>query len=144
MGMLAQMVLAKTNAAVLLKSLDAAMLRTRVIANNIANVNTPGYRRMTVSFEEHLRAALDRTALKGAQTDSRHLPLGRLDISKVNPVVERPVDPSLPSGVNNVDIDAEMARLAEAQLMYNYGVKFTKNIYTKLNSAAQARSMPTQ
>ncbi|MBD3344703.1 MAG: flagellar basal body rod protein FlgB [Chitinivibrionales bacterium] len=126
------------------KSLDAGMLRARVIANNIANATTPGFKRLEVSFEEHLREALDKTRLKGTQTKSKHLAIGRKDISRVNPLVERPVDPTLSSGVNNVDIDSEMAKLAENQILYNFGIRFTKGALKKLSAAVQARSLQIQ
>ena len=43
-----------------------------------------------------------------------------------------------------MDIDTEMAKLAENQLMYNYGIRFMKNGFAKLNSAIQAKSVPIQ
>lgn len=127
-----------------LKSLDAGMLRSRVIANNIANVNTPGFKRLEVSFEEHLSKALDKTRLKGTTTNSKHFAIGRKDISKINPIVERPVDPTLPSGVNNVDIDTEMAKLAENQILYNFGIRFARGALRKLDAAAKAQSVTMQ
>jgi flagellar basal-body rod protein FlgB len=120
------------------------MLGSRVIANNIANVNTPGYRRVEVSFEKELRDALDKTKLQGSRTDEKHLRLGRGDMDDIKPAAYKPVDPTLPSGVNNVDIDSEMAKLAETQIMYNYGIKFGQNVFRKLNSAIQGRSTPIQ
>ncbi len=127
-----------------LKSLDASMLRSRVIANNIANVNTPGFQRVEVSFEKELRQALDGTRLKGATTSEKHLPIGRKDISRVNPTAYKPIDATMPSGVNNVDIDTEMAKLAENQIMFNYGMRFLRGAYTKMNAAIQAKSLPIQ
>ena len=142
--MFSEMIFGKTNLPVIKNSLDAAMLRSRTVANNIANVNTPGYRRVEVSFEKELREALDRTKLKGARTDGRHLKLGRLDLSDVNGTAYKPVDPTLPSGVNNVDIDTEMAKLAEAQIQYNYGIKFGQGVFKKINAAIKAQSLPIQ
>lgn len=137
-----EMLFNKTNLPVMGSTLDAAMLRTRVIANNIANVNTPGYRRVEVSFEKELKNALDKTRLKGYADNEKHLKLGRLDLSDVGPKAYKPVDPTLPSGVNNVDIDMEMAKLAETQITYNYAIKFGQGIFKKLNSAIQGRSLP--
>jgi flagellar basal-body rod protein FlgB len=139
--MLGETMFDQTPIPVLLKSLDAGMLRSRTIANNIANVNTPGYQRVEVTFEDELRKALDTTKLKGTRTNEKHLPLGKLDFSELNPKVEKPVDPTLPSGVNNVDIDSEMAKLAENQLLFNFSAKFLKGTYTKLNAAIQAKSI---
>ena len=141
--MLGETIFDKSSIPLLVKSLDASMLRSRTIANNIANVNTPGYQRVEVTFEDELRKALDTTKLKGTRTNEKHLPLGRLDLSRLNPKVEKPIDPTLPSGVNNVDIDSEMAKLAENQLLYNFSAKFLKGKYTKLNAAIQARSIQT-
>lgn len=139
--MLADMLFNKTNLPLISKSLDTAMLRNRVIANNIANVTTPGYRRVEVSFEGQLRDAIDRSRLKGAQTDENHIAMGRLDLSNVNAEAFHPYDPTLPSGVNNVDIDSEMSKLAENQIAFNYGVKYSQGIFKKMNAAIQGRSI---
>jgi flagellar basal-body rod protein FlgB len=121
------------------KSLDAQMLRTHAIANNIANVNTPGFKRTEVKFEDELRRAMSSSKLKGASTNENHMKIGKGNVSKVNPEAYKPNDPTLPSGVNNVDIDSEMAKLAEAQIMYNYGVKFVG--LKKLNAAIQGKPL---
>ncbi len=140
--MFSELLFNKTDLPVVTRSLDAAMLRSRAIANNIANVNTPGFRRTEVSFENELRQALDQTSLQGTQTDTRHLTLGRADVSGVAPKAYLPDDPTQPSGINNVDIDNEMAKLAETQIQYNYGIKFGQEIFKKLNAAIQEKSMP--
>jgi len=139
--MINEIVNKKTNIAMMLKSLDAGMLRARTIANNVANVTTPGYKRVEVSFEDELRKALDRTRLKGFKTDSKHLDIGRKDMDRITPRAYRPNDPTLPSGVNNVDIDMEMAKLAENQLRYNLSLKFLRGAYSKLNAAVEAKSI---
>ncbi len=126
-----------------LKSLDANMLRARVIANNIANISTPEFKRVEVKFEDELRRALDRTKLRGTTTNSKHLAMGRKSLSELKPRAYKPVDATLPSGVNNVDIDSEMAKLAESQLMYNLGLKFVKGGFSKLNAAVKGRSLNT-
>lgn len=142
--MIGKAILDRTNRTTLLKSLDAATLRNRVIANNIANTNTPGYQRVEVRFEEELRHALERTRLKGSRTDGRHLAIGRKDISRVDAQAYRPIDHTLPSGVNNVDIDNEMAKLAENQILYNFSIKALQGTYRKMNAAIQAKPLPVQ
>jgi flagellar basal-body rod protein FlgB len=139
--MLGETLFDRSSIPLLVKSLDASMLRSRTIANNIANVNTPGYQRVEVSFEDELRKALDQGKLRGMQTNSKHLPLGKMDISGLSPKVLKPADPTLPSGVNNVDIDMEMAKLAENQIMYDFSAKFLKGKYNKLNAAIQAKDV---
>lgn len=142
--MFGKLITNKTNLPVLYKAMDAATLRNKVIANNIANVTTAGYKRVEVSFEEELRNALDRTRLKGTKTKDNHIDLGRKDLSSVNAVAYHPYDPTLPSGVNNVDIDMEMAKLAENQITYNYAIKFGQGVFKKLNAAIQGRTIPLQ
>ena len=139
--MLDQILFNKTGLPLVSRTMDAAMLRSRVIANNIANVTTPGYRRVEVSFEDELRTALDRTRLQGTKTDEGHLDLGRKNLSEVNAEAYHPYDPTQPSGVNNVDIDMEMAKLAETQIQYNYAVKFGQGLFRKLNAAIQGKSI---
>ncbi len=140
--MLSDILFGKSALKPVLKSLDASMLRSRTIANNIANVNTPGYRRVEVGFEKELRRALSATRLKGRETSSGHLPVGKKSLSQIAPKAYKPSDPTLPSGVNNVDIDTEMAKLAEMQVMYSLGMRFARGAYTKMNAAIQAKPLP--
>lgn len=97
--------LADATTAALAKTLDGAAARHRALAENIANVDTPGFQRSDVSFENQLQAAL-----KDAQAD----PVTTLErIRSVRPSVRR--DATSPARVdgNNVDIDREMARIAQ-------------------------------
>jgi flagellar basal-body rod protein FlgB len=86
------------------KLLDVASLRHRVIANNVANVNTPGYHRMDVDFEDTFVQALsggrEAAALK---TQPR--------------LVQATGDAERADG-NNVDVDTEMGRLEKNTLLY--------------------------
>ncbi len=139
--MIQQILANKTNASVLMKSLRAGDIRNKVIGNNIANVTTPEFKRSEVRFEDELRSAINSTRLKGARTSGKHMALGRKNVTDVSPTVYKPNDPTLPSGVNNVDIDMEMAKLTENQIVYSMGLRFMKGIYSKLNAAVAGRSM---
>ncbi len=123
------------------KSLDAQMARNSVIANNIANVNTPGFRREEVSFEDTLQKALSKRSLNGTKTNAKPLSLGSKKLSALSHKVSHPNDPTLPSGVNNVDIDKEMADLAENQIRFKYGVKMMGLHYQVLNAAIKGKSI---
>ncbi|MDD5674148.1 MAG: flagellar basal body rod protein FlgB [Chitinivibrionales bacterium] len=142
--MLGDLLFSKTAIPAVMKSLDAAMMRTRVISNNVANITTPGYQRQEVSFEDEMRKALDTMQLKGARTQAGHLPLGRRDIESVNAEVQKPNDPVMAGGVNNVDIDEEMAKLAESQVMYNFGIRFARDRLRILNAAIRAQDTQIQ
>jgi len=67
---------------VLEKSLDAALLRNEAISQNIANVDTPGYKRKTVAFEEYLNDA--RAKIKGIRTRPEHIPVGARDVMDID------------------------------------------------------------
>ena len=60
----------------LAKSLDVAALRQKVVAQNIANLNTPGYKRSYVVFSEELARARERLSLR--LTEPRHIPGGEI------------------------------------------------------------------
>ena len=104
------------------RGLAAANLRQEVISNNIANVNTPKFKRSDVIFESLLAKELglddDKKKLKMVRTRDRHLPRGPLDSRAVARIQ---LDDSTTMRVddNNVDIDAEMASLAKNQIYYN-------------------------
>ena len=90
------------------RALDGFALRQKAIANNIANVETPGFHRTEVTFEADLQAALDTRG-----TDSANKMLHELQ-----PTMQ--IDghsPERPGG-NNVNIDKEMADLAKNTLSY--------------------------
>ena len=85
--------------------LGAAGLRHRVIAQNIANVNTPGYRRLEVTFEEDLARALqtpgcDRPAREPAapRCDALHAAAPPHDVKNETGMVK------LPSGAQSVGL----------------------------------------
>ncbi len=94
---------------VLAKSLDAAGARHKVIADNIANVETPGFTRSKVSFDEQLKSAL-----ASGDDDST-----KDRVSEMEPEVE--LDEASPRGPNgnNVNIDIEMAELNKNNLQYD-------------------------
>ena len=119
------------------KSLDASALRSRVIAQNLANVDTPGYQRKEVSFEEKLRKALE-AKVAADLTNPTHIPTGKgVDLSKVQPEVFEPKDQTLPGEINNVDVDMEAAKMAENQILYNFGIRFAG--FDKFNAAITGR-----
>jgi flagellar basal-body rod protein FlgB len=105
------------------KALDATAIRGRAVSDNIANAATPGYERKEVSFEEQVRAALAKK-VQGETTSDAHFEIGRIPaVQKVAAEVYRPFDPTQPGEVNNVDIDLEMAKMAENQIEYNFLIR---------------------
>ncbi len=120
------------------KSLDASALRSRVTAQNLANVDTPGSQRMEVSFEDQLRDALKKK-LPGDLTQDGHMPCGTgVDLTEVVHKVFEAKDQTLPGEINNVDVDIEAAKMAENQILYNYAIKFAG--FDKFMSAIAGRA----
>jgi len=120
------------------KSLDASVLRGKAIAQNLANIETPGYKRKEVDFEDQLKNAL-KAKLAAETTQAGHQPAGKgLDLSKVVPQVFEPDEPTLPGEINNVDIDLEGAKMAENQIYYMFLTKFVG--FDKLTSAIRGQS----
>jgi flagellar basal-body rod protein FlgB len=129
-------ILDKTSIPVASKGLDAYTHRGRAIANNIANVSTPGYRRIEVSFEEQLREALNKELnLAGTRTHGNHMFLGRKELEHVKSEGYRVDDPTTPGEINNVDIDIEMAKLAENEIAFSFATAFIKDRHGAIGEA---------
>lgn len=106
------------NLKLLEKGLDASSLRQRVLADNIANVDTPGFKRSDVDFQKVLAGAMNDSSqpLALKQTLPGHLP--GVNDSSQNAVV-KDANTSLRNDGNNVDIDQEMTNIAKNELYYN-------------------------
>jgi flagellar basal-body rod protein FlgB len=116
------------------KALDAAWLRNEAISQNIANVDTPGYKRVSVSFEEHLESASQRNGFKGNTTSSRHVQIGRnSDRAKIRVTRDNTTLSTRLDG-NNVDIETEMASLAKNDIRYNALVQGISSSYQRIKS----------
>lgn len=116
-----------TNASVqrLEGALHAASLRQQVLANNIANVDTPYFKRSDVTFEKLLSQAIgpgSGKSLTGRLTDTRHIPIGASALP-VKPRIVTEGKTAINNNRNNVDIDKEMALVAENQMRYNLYVQ---------------------
>src|ERR1051325_11235246 len=109
---------------VLERALGASGMAQEAIAHNLANVETPGFKRSEVLFQDRLAAALAaqenaRGSLKGARTNDRHLPIGEPSpLEAVEPEVVVRAETSLRPDGNNVDLDAEMVKLSENEMLY--------------------------
>jgi len=118
------------NTYILEKSLDATWKRNEVISNNIANVDTPNFKRSNVSFEGELNKALDSNAFDLSTTDKRHISLKNSDISIKVDQDHASLQYRLDG--NNVDIESEMADMAKNSVRYNTLVQKVSGEYKKL------------
>ena len=95
------------------KGLDMSSLRQRTTSSNIANANTPNYKVNKVEFEEFLKEAGDKLALK--TTHERHIGPKK----DVEAVVKKRESTTFNENGNNVDIDYEMTELAANEIYYS-------------------------
>ena len=100
---------------VLDKAADASWMRQEAISNNIANVNTPGYKRQDVAFEDSLQEAISNSRYRS--TDEKVANLSKADL-RIRSYTDSSGFSYRLDG-NNVDIDFEMADLAKNQIYYN-------------------------
>lgn len=98
--------------------LDATELRGKAIANNIANINTPNYKRKYVTFEETLTGKLDKDAKIELKTD---------DFS------------SMREDGNNVDLENEKVNQAATTLEYNALVSLANTKISMTKSVISGR-----
>lgn len=101
------------------KSLDYLWIKNEVISNNIANVNTPGYKRYNVRFSDYLSTERSKFSIGSYLKDSKFLPIGKDRKYIVAPQVIRENNTSMRKDGNNVDIDVENAELAKNSINYN-------------------------
>ena len=120
------------------RAMTAANIRQEIIANNIANVNTPNFRKSTIEFEELLAREIygeeDDRKLKLERTHDKHLPFVPLEF-RAEPTINQDNSTIMRVDDNNVDIDIEMATLAKNQIYYNALVTEFGGHVSKLKAA---------
>jgi flagellar basal-body rod protein FlgB len=105
--------------------LDVDVARYRLITNNLANVETPGYRTRDLDFRAELRrAALPEANAAGGLIYASFAPVAR----PVRGLLERPDG-------NNVSLERESLLLAETQMRYNLGVQLLKDEFHMISQA---------
>ncbi len=119
---------------VLQTALDYASVRQDTLANNIANINTPGFHRKEASFSSVLAAAnpVDMTVPLAAERDNAaHMAFP--DDAKSGVVgIDTPNDGAMRLDGNNVDMDVEMGRLAKNQIYFQGLTQLMAGQFTSL------------
>jgi flagellar basal-body rod protein FlgB len=100
--------------------LDLAAFRQKLIASNLANVDTPGYRTRDINFEGEMRRAEDRL-WPDAPTPR---------VFEVPGLIERPDG-------NNVNLERESLLLARTQLQFRLGVELLRQEFQRISSAVK-------
>ena len=102
------------------RALSGSALRQQAIAQNIANVNTPGYRRQDVDFQSALHAAWDQ---------------GEQSVESVTPAAETDMSSVMRADGSSVDIDTEAAEQAKNGLTYEAVSQIMKTRISIIKSA---------
>jgi len=107
--------------------LDFRAERHKVIASNIANIDTPNYRSKDIVFKEELKNIMgDGEGVTMTRTRKNHLS----DLS----ISGNKSDFEVVESEERVDLDGEMAKMAENNLMYNLTVEFLSRKFRGLNT----------
>lgn len=109
---------------------DAAWQRNEAISNNIANVDTPGYKRQDVAFESVLQQALGNNRYESMDDKVANVNLSRL---RGRAYVDY-ANYSYRLDGNNVDIENENVMLAENQLKYQGLISSINQEFTNLKT----------
>ena len=120
--------------ALLSRSLDFRARRNNVLASNIANLETPGYKAKDLVFESALGKAMRANEPGPLEvTDPRHLD-GRniLPLSEVKPEIIRTGNPVGNLDENSVDLEREMVKLGENQVVYQALTQMVSHKFAQL------------
>jgi flagellar basal-body rod protein FlgB len=99
--------------------LDLTSQRQGLIASNISNIDTPGFRTRDLNFKQEISKLIDAPA-----TTPNPMPM------EVRGLMERPDG-------NNVNLDREGLMLAQTQLQFKMGVDLIKNEFHRLSEAIE-------
>ena len=114
------------------KAADASWMRENVITNNIANIDTPGYKRQDVDFESVLQKALGKTKYSSLDKKVRELnqDLGKLTTTSYTDAANY----SYRLDRNNVDENTENAELASNALRYQHLTTAITNSFSRMQT----------
>ncbi|MGN0161728.1 MAG: flagellar basal body rod protein FlgB [Lachnospiraceae bacterium] len=117
---------------VLNKAADASYYRNELISNNIANADTPGYKRKDVEFETHLNRAIESA---GKEKDSLSKKIHNMDLDsvKMNTYIDE-AGYSYRIDDNNVDMATEQTELAANQIVYNTLIDSMTNEFSRIKT----------
>ena len=117
---------------VLKSAADASWLREEVLTNNIANVDTPNYKRQDVEFTTYLKSALEQAGTP-ASTLTQKVNEANLSGITTRTYTENTTLSYRMDG-NNVDLSTENAELAAEQINYNALIDSMNNEFTRMKA----------
>lgn len=119
------------------KGLNAYAKRADEIANNIANINTPNYKRKDVQFESFLEDALNDTngRVSGYMTNSKHIAINSVStLDEVQSISITEKSTAMRNDGNNIDIEREKVEQAKNNVRYQMATSRISNNFSLLKS----------
>jgi flagellar basal-body rod protein FlgB len=118
--------MSKTGIVELLEAgLRAEALRQKAVANNVANLQTPGYRRMDVRFEQLLAKALE----SGNEADAE----------EIEPEIYQPKNTAVNPNGNDVNLEAETGELIKNSMRQKAFIRILSKKYNQIDQAVNSR-----
>ena len=115
------------------KTLDSLWMRQNLTMNNIANVDTPGFKSQHMTFENELAQKI-RSALTVQKASMKNVARG---IENMRPSVHTTLNESTRLDENNVDMDQEQVELARTAYEYQFMISSVSSDLSRLRSAAK-------
>ena len=109
------------------KTLDSLWMRQNLTMNNIANVDTPGFKSQYMTFENELALTVKKTSMKNVARG----------IENMRPSVHTTLNESTRLDENNVDMDQEQVELARTAYEYQFMISSVSSDLSRLRSAAK-------
>ena len=110
------------------KAMDLQLLRHSVIADNIANAETPGFKARKVDFEKELQRAVE------ANESGMINPAGR-GLASLEPSIYQDPEAEMGADLNTVDMDREMAALTKNDVKYSAATQAISQKFSLLKYA---------
>jgi flagellar basal-body rod protein FlgB len=117
----------------LMNALNGLSARQKVIANNLANINTPGFKRSTVQFEKVLQESIATGKYNGVSlktTNPKHITVNKSDSFPI--VTDQST--GMRNDGNNVDMEQEVAQLTKDTLQYYSLVQLVNQNFSQLRT----------
>lgn len=121
------------NIEIITRALAGSARRGELIANNLANVSTPGYKRQDIDFKTALKKEMGSSSVDLKTTQNNHLAFSRQYNSVQNSENKR----MSRNDENSVDIEVEMAELAKNSIYYNVMTNRAAGHFSNLNQVIQ-------
>lgn len=113
------------------KALDGTWERNKAITHNMANENTPNYKRKIITFEDQLKQSMNQSKVSLNTTNDKHIGAKTSDFS---PKAIMDKNSSYRLDGNNVNIDTESADLAKNTIMYDALIKQVIGEFDKIKN----------